>query len=175
MFLDAKLLVRAFAPNRIAPILNSLDRSTGVIIGSCWLAAFAMLLLAFFSVRGAVSAQKEALAALASEPILPSIQNVPLAARELQSMAEQLQRQFPNIKIAVKTGQNGRQGVEIKSEDGSRFHEWITSISYVDTMAPRFHWTLQEFCVGTCTQGLMSALVTGQKSVLSVAQKQSSP
>lgn len=78
---------------------------------------------------------------------------------------DRLQRQFPDIRFDV--GQN--QTLIIKSDDGSKFHQWISALSYVDTMAPQFRWNIKEFCVGGCgTQGLMRAVVEGKKTAFSL-------
>ena len=86
----------------------------------------------------------------------------------MQSIVDALQRQFPDIKIDLKPGQG--QALTIKSDEGAKFHQWITALSYVDTMAPQFRWTLREFCTGACGngQGLMVAVLSGQKIVMAV-------
>ncbi len=171
--LDAKLFVRAFSPQRISTALRTLDKSTGLIVGICWLAAFAMIVLTAFSVRGTVLAKNEATKVLVAEPILPDSKTVPIAAVELQKIVDRLKRQFPDIKIEQKQTVKIGQMIEVKCDDGARFHEWITALSYIDTMAPQFRWTLREFCVGACSnRQLMSAIVTGQKTLLSAPRQQ---
>lgn len=166
MSLESKFWLRIFSPARMARIVAALDKSTGIIIGSAWLAAFVTLGMAAFAVTGAVSAQKDALAALASEPIVPSISTRPATARELQVVAERLQGQFPDVAIATRAGRGRNQELLIKSDNGAKFHDWISSLTYVDTMAPQFRWKIHEFCVGVCGRGLMMATLTGEKIVL---------
>jgi hypothetical protein len=169
ILLDAKLLLRAFSPRMVSKALNTLDKATAIVISACWLAALVTLILAVFAVRGAVSSKTEALAALASEPVLPVVSTQPISAPEIQSVIERLSRQFPDIKIDLKPGEG--QALLVKSDDGAKFHQWITALSYIDTMAPEYRWTLYDFCVGVnaCSsgQGLMSAVLLGQKIVLS--------
>jgi hypothetical protein len=169
MRLDTKPFIRALSPRLVSKALNTLDRSTAVVIGVCWSAALVMMVLAFFAVHGAMSSRREAAEALAVEPSLPVISSVAMTKNEVQSIADRLQRQFPDIKFEAKSGQL----LSIKSDDGLKFHQWITALSYIDTMAPQFRWTLKEFCTGTCGsgQGLMNALLSGQKMMISPARK----
>ena len=165
MAFDPKTLVRALSPRLVSKALVALDKSTAVVISVCWTAAFVTLILAVFAVHGAVAAKKEAAQAAAAEPVLPKVANASLNPREIKAVLDRLQRQFPDVRI--EPGQN--QTLVIKSDDGSKFHQWISALSYVDTMAPGFRWTLREFCVGSCGgQGLMRAVVSGQKTTFSL-------
>ncbi len=168
MSFDVKLLIRAFSPVKIARAVSSLDKSTSVIVSTCWLAAFITMVLALVAVRGAVAYKKEAATAMAVDPVLPTISTALPTAREIEVLAERLQRQFPEVKITSKVGQ-----IEIRSGDGNQFHQWITAISYLDTMAPQYRWTIRDFCTGLCPgQQLMNAVLTGQKIVLSMPNQQ---
>jgi len=163
---DAKFLMRVFSPSRISRALNSLDKSAGLIVGVCWLAALVMLVLAIYAVHGAVSSKREAATAMSTEPVLPTISNTPATPREIQLIIERLQRQFPDIKIETRQGQG--QILAVTSSDGSKFHQWITALSYIDTMSPQYSWTLREFCAGACAGNqIMSAVVSGQRITLS--------
>ncbi len=167
MPLDAKPLIQAFSPRLMARALASLDKSTAIVISACWLAALVTLILAVFAVHGAVSSKNAAAEAISAEPVLPVSTNTPIGPRELQLISDRLQHQFPDIKIEA----GAAQALSIKSDDGAKFHQWITALSYIDTMAPQFHWTLRDFCVGACGgQTLMKATVTGQKMVFSLPQ-----
>jgi len=162
--LDPKLILRAASPQIVTKALRSIDKSTAIVIGICWLAAFTMLILAFIAVKGAILSQKEAASAVASEPIMPVISTSSVTAREIRSVADRLQRQFPGVKFSVGQGQ----ALGIKSDEGAKFHQWISSLSYVDTMSPDYRWMVREFCVGNCGgKGLMQAVIEGQKVSLS--------
>ena len=165
MKIDAKLFIRVFSPRLVSKALNTLDRSTSVVIGVCWSAALVTMVLAVFAVHGAVSSRRDAAEAIAVEPVLPIISSVPMNSHEIQSIADRLQRQFPDIKFEPKQGQL----LVVRSDDGLKFHQWITALSYIDTMASQFRWTLKEFCTGNCGsgQGIMNAVLTGQKMMLS--------
>jgi hypothetical protein len=170
MLLDLKTLLRAFAPGRAAHALKMLEKSTALIVSTCWLAALVTLALAIMAAHGAVSFKKEVVKAVAVEPVLPTITANPISQNEIQMLADQLRHQFPEIRIDVKNPQGKASGaIEIGTDDGSRFHEWITAISYLDTMAPQYRWTLGAFCTGACPGGhLMTAALTGQKLVISM-------
>jgi hypothetical protein len=167
MSADVKLFFKFLSPRIIARAVTALDKSTSVVVSTCWLAAFVVLILAVFSVHSAVSAKRDAAAALVSEPVLPKVSNSPISAHEGQAILDRLQHQFPDIKFEL----GGGQSIVIRSEDGAKFHQWITALSYIDAMAPEFRWTLQNFCVGACNgQDLMKAVVLGQKAEFSLPQ-----
>ena len=164
---NAKSFLKFFSPRLVAKAVTTLDKSTSVVVGSCWLAALVILVLAVFSVHSAVSAKKEVGEALVAEPVLPKVSTTDINAHEEQSILDRLQHQFPDIKFEM--GSAG--SIVIKSEDGAKFHQWITALSYIDAMAPEFRWTLRDFCVGICPgQDIMKAVVVGQKSVFSLPQ-----
>lgn len=168
MKLDAKLLLRAFSPTRVVQAFNTLDKSMSVIVSTCWIAAFSTMILAIIAVRGAAAYKKEAASALAIDPVMPAISMSAPGAREIDSIVSKLQRQFPDIKITSKHGL----AVEIRSNEGLQFHQWITAISYLDTMAPQYRWTIRDFCTGVCPgQMLMNAVLTGQKINMSLPNR----
>ena len=157
-----------FSPRIIAKAVTTLDKSTTFVVGSCWAAAFVILILAVFAVRGAVSAQKDAMSALVAEPVVPVAQKTSIDAHEVQVTMDRMQHQFPDVKIES----GGNQSVIIRSNDGSRFHQWVAALSYVDSMSPQIHWTLNEFCVGNCKgSDLMRAAVSGERVTFSLPQK----
>ena len=167
MSTNAKFFLKFLSPRILAKAAMTLDKSTSVVVSACWVATFVVLILAVFSVHGAVSAKKDAAEALVAEPALPKLSTKNIERREAQSISDRLQRQFPDIKFEM-----GAEGaIIIKSGDGSKFHEWITALSYIDAMAPEFRWTLHDFCVGTCGgQDIMKAVVTGQRAAFSLPQ-----
>lgn len=164
----ATMAMRFFSPRIIAKAVSSLDKSMALVVSACWMAALVMLVLAAFSVHGAVSAKQEADKALVAEPVLPKISSAAISAREMQVLLGRVQSQFPEVKFNI----GANQLVSVTCDDGNKFHQWISALSYIDTMAPQYKWTLKEFCVGACgTNNLMKAVVLGQKMVFSLPQR----
>ncbi len=165
--MNNKLMLKIFSPRIVAKAVMAMDKSTAVIISAFWLAALVTLILAVFAVHGAVSSKKEAADAKVAEPVLPVISNTSLSPVDIQKIMDRMQHQFPDVKFD--TGAN--QTIIIRSNDGSKFHQWITALSYVDTMEPQYRWMINDFCVGTCgNQDMMKATVTGHKVVFSLPQ-----
>jgi len=168
MSLDTSTLMKFFSPRVVAKVLASLDKSMALVVGACWAAASVMLILAVLAVHGAVSSKREAGAAIVAEPVLPKISSTPMNPREIQVLLDRLQRQFPDVKITVQQNQQ----VSISCSEGNKFHQWVSALSYIDTMASQYKWEIKEFCVGACgTNNLMKAVVAGQKTVFSLPQK----
>jgi hypothetical protein len=162
-----KTFIKFFSPRLVAKAVATLDKSTAVVISACWSAALVVLILAVFSVHTAVSAKKEAAEALVAEPVLPQITTTVINDREEQLIIDRLSHQFPDVKFEPGSGGS----IVVKSDDGSKFHQWITALSYIDAMAPEFRWTLRTFCVGSCNgQDLMKATVAGQRGTFSLPQ-----
>lgn len=164
---DVKLFVRMLSPRIVAKALVLLDKSTAVVVGACWLSAVAALILAALAVHAAVDVKKEAASAIVAEPVLPQVSTNGITPKDTQAVVERLQRQFPDLKIEI----DSAQGIIVKTDDGSRFHQWITALSYVDTMAPQYRWNLKDFCVGKCGAELMRATVTGQRVAFSLPNR----
>ncbi|MDD3370820.1 MAG: hypothetical protein PHE27_03220 [Alphaproteobacteria bacterium] len=170
MHFDAKIPFRVFSPSRIARAVSAFDKSTTMIVGTCWLAALVMMILAIVSVHAAVDYKKEAATASSVNPVLPTIKKVSIPPHELQKVVERLQKQFPDIKIDLRAPS----GINVRTNDGNQFHQWITALNYVDTMAPEYRWTLKDFCTGSCSNGfLMSAGVYGQKTIIAMPNRSS--
>ena len=145
--------------------LARLDKSTAIIVMTCWIAAFVMLIFADVAVQNVASSKKTATETIALEPALPQVTTVAISPDEIQSIFSRLQHQFPNLKIQVDADQR----LDIKSDDGADFNQWISALGYVEILAPQFHWALYEFCVGSCGEkGLMSAVVSGQNKGFSL-------
>ena len=159
MSADSRLLLKILSPRLVAKALLLLDRSTAIVVSVCWLAALVTLILAAFAVHGAVSAKKDAATAVVGEPVLPTASTSPIDGREGQAIVERMQRQFPDLKIDI----DASRAITIRTEDGAKFHQWISALGYIDTMAPEYHWAINDFCVGHCGQELMRASVVGQK------------
>lgn len=162
-----KFIVKTLSPRLLAKALVTIDKSTAVVVGACWAAAVVMLILATYAVHAAVVAGKEATEAAAAEPVLPVMTTTNMGVADIRAVAERIQRQFPDLKIEV----DGSQALIVKSDDGGKFHEWVTALSYIDSVSPHNRWTFREMCVGRCGSGLMRAVITGQKPVFSLPAK----
>ncbi len=168
MAVDRNLMLKFLSPQVISKAVTTLDKYTTIVVSACWAAALVILILAVFSVRGAVTAKKDADAALVAEPVVPSVQKAAIEARETQATMDRMARQFPDIKFEA----GGSQSIVIKSVDGARYHEWVSALSYIDSMSPQIHWTLDELCVGNCKgSDLMRAVVSGERLRFSLPQK----
>jgi hypothetical protein len=160
MAVNSHAVLKAFSPRILVKALLTLDRATAIVVGSAWLAALAVLIIAMFSVSNALSAKKLAADAQAVEPILPIATTSRINQNDASVLVERLQRQFPDIKIEA----DGSQTIILKTSDASKFHQWVSALSFVDAMSPQLRWIMQGFCVGSCGQGdLMRAAVVGQR------------
>jgi hypothetical protein len=163
---NTQILIRVFSPRLIGKALSALDKSTAIVVGMCWLAAVVMLIAASMSVHSVMLAKKEAADATIATPVLPEATTIGINAQDAQQVVGRLQRQFPDIKFDI----DGNQMIFMSASEGSKFHQWITALGYIDAMAPQYRWTLRTFCVGKCNSGqdLMKASVTGQKMTFSL-------
>ena len=155
---QSKLLLKALSPKMIAAASAAFDRATLVIVAVCWAAALLMTVFALYTVHLSLIAKDTAAAALATEPVLPRQVTKVIEAREIQPMIDRLQHIYPDIAFSF------RNNLTVSAVDGSKFHEWLTALGYIDTISPQYHWVLQEFCVGKCSgRELMRAVLTGEK------------
>jgi hypothetical protein len=160
-----KLMLKALAPQMMSKAIEAFDRATMVIIGACWAAAVLMMGFALYAVSLSVNAKHAAEAALAAEPALPRIAHQGMDARELQTVTGRLQRRFPDLGIS------SRDRLVVAATEGSKFHEWLTALSYLDTLSPQYRWTIEELCVGKCAgRDLMHAEVVGEKTTFEMPQ-----
>ncbi|MCL2505174.1 MAG: hypothetical protein FWE93_02840 [Alphaproteobacteria bacterium] len=170
MSIDITLLKKAFSPKTVLRAVATFDKSMLVIIASCWLCAIVAMGLATFAINGVVEWKSRTDKAILSEPIIPVMKSTPVGTRELADIEDRLRRQFPSISIS-RTTQGGGMLV-IKADKGELYQQWITAISYVDSIAGQYKWELKEFCVGACTggKGLMYAALSGYKVTIEKAK-----
>ena len=167
MTIDTKVLLKFLSPRIVAKAVMTTDKSTALVVSVCWAAAFVVLILAVYAVHGAASAKKDAEAALVAEPVLPVARTTPIGDSDVQVAVDRMQSQFPDIKFEAGPDHM----VVIKSNDGARFHQWISALSYIDSMSPQLHWTLDSFCVGNCRgTEVMKATVAGVRITFSLPQ-----
>jgi hypothetical protein len=159
MNVDIKIVLRALSPKIIMKVIQTFDRATMVVVGSCWAAVVVMMAFAIYTTTLSVAEKHANDAAIAAEPNLPKIVRKSIEPRYAQSMTDRLKRLYPQISTSFEHG-----ALSLSASDGSRFHQWLIALSYVDTMSSEYHWTLQRFCVGQCGGAdLMQAVLAGEQ------------
>lgn len=159
MSFDAQVFLKALSPTIASKAMNTFDRATTVVVGACWAGAVLIMAFAVYTMTLSVSAKREAEAALVGEPSLPKIERKGMEARKAQIMIERLQKSYPEVNFSLQNNQI----LNVTAIDGSRFKQWLTALSYIDTISPEYHWAIQEFCVGKCRGGeLMRATLRGE-------------
>ncbi|HEU0117820.1 MAG TPA: hypothetical protein VFR09_04230 [Alphaproteobacteria bacterium] len=159
MSLDPQIIMKSLSPKLISKALASFDRAMTVVVGTCWGAALLMMAFAVYTMSLSVSARHAADDAAAAEPNLPQIVHKPIEQRGEQIMVERLQHGFPGITFTLQA-----QALTVTAVEASKFREWLTALSYIDTISPEYHWTIQQFCVGKCHNNeMMHAVLTGEK------------
>jgi hypothetical protein len=159
MAFDTKLFLRTFSPKIMVKAVQSFDRATTVVVISCWGAALVAMIAAVYTLTLSVSAHHEVESALVAEPVLPKIVHKPMDIHGVQAMFDRMQHRFPEINFSVRA-----QDLAVTSMNGTYFHQWLSAISYIDTISPDLHWSFDEFCVGECKNSeLMHAILKGER------------
>jgi hypothetical protein len=160
MKFDAAVLLRALSPKLTTKALQTFDRATTIVVGACWGAALLMVVFALYTVSLAASTKRAAEEALVAEPVLPKIVRQPISAHEEQQLVDRLQHLYPDIVFTL----GGDQSLTVRASDGSKFHEWLAAVSYLDSASAQYRWSVKEFCVGKCVANeLMHAVLVGEK------------
>ena len=160
MDLDTKTFMRTLSPKVMAKAVQAFDRAMTVVVGVCWGAAILMMGFAVYTTMMSLSSKRAADAAVVAEPILPKIVRKTIEPRNAQAMIERLQHRYPDISFAIQNNNS----LTVTAVEGSKFHQWLTALSYIDTISPEYHWSIQQFCVGKCRNGdLMRAVLSGEK------------
>jgi hypothetical protein len=159
MALDTKLFLRTLSPKVMSKAMQSFDRATTVVVASCWSAALVAVIAAIYTLTLSVSAHHQTDAAMVAEPVLPRIVHKPMDIHSVQAMFDRMQHRMPEVTFQVRG-----QDLAVVSMNGSAFHQWISALSYLDTISPDLHWSLEEFCVGECKNSeLMHAILKGER------------
>lgn len=160
MAFDTQLLVKVLSPKVASKAVQTFDRATTIVVGVCWGAAVFMMALAIYTTMMSVSARKAAENAIVNDPVLPKIVHKNIESKSAQQMVERLQRRYPEVIFSL--GNN--QSLTITAVDGGKFRQWLTALSYIDTISPEYHWSLTTFCVGKCPGNeLMRAVLSGER------------
>jgi len=157
---EYQVIFKALQMKFATKAMQTFDRATMVVVGVCWGAAMLMIIFALYAVVLSASTRRAAETAAAAEPVLPKIVRKSIDLNDAQPLVDRLQHRFPNINIAL----NSDQSINISTLDGPKFRDWITAVSYIDTISPKYRWSIKEFCVGKCTGGaLMRAVMVGER------------
>jgi len=160
MNLSLQPFIKSFSPKIANKALQTFDRSTTVVVGACWAAALLMMIFAIYTVSLSVSARRAAETALVAEPNLPKIGHESIDPRVAQMMVDRLRRRYPEVVFNLQ----GNQNLTVTAIDGSKFRQWLTALSYIDTISPEYHWSLSQFCVGKCPGNeIMRAVLSGER------------
>lgn len=165
MAANIPLLMKVLSPKIVSKAVQTFDRATMVVVGACWTAAMLMMAFAVYTTILTVSSKHAAESALATEPSLPKMVRKGVDPRYAQSMVERLKRRYPDIGVTFE-----RDLLRITTVDGTKFHEWLNSLSYIDTISPEYHWSIQKLCVGKCGGELMQAVLSGEQISFEVPQ-----
>lgn len=160
MPLDTRIILKALSPKLVAKVAGTLDRNALMLSGIAWLVVVATMSLTLYTLRLAAQARQAATAEMVAEPHLPKTVRKGLDSKEVQVLIDRMKRLYPGLEFSQATGKS----LSISSNDGARFREWLTAISYIDSATPQFHWSLQDFCVGKCNgKDMMRATLSGEK------------
>jgi len=163
MALDLQLYIKALSPKLTAKALQTFDRATTVVVSACWAGAILMMAFAVYTTMLSVSAKHAAETAIVEEPALPKINHKSIDQRAAQTVVDRMVHRYPDINFSLANNQT----LTVTAIDGSKFRQWLTALSYLDTISPEYHWSIQQFCVGKCHGNeLMHAVLIGEKVYL---------
>jgi len=155
----------AFTPEAVVKSLETFDRTTGIVVGICWLAAALMLGVTSYTLAQTRQVRNDLEKALVAEPILPVIERKKLGEAEGKNIVDSLQKRFPTLSFSF------RGAMAVSASDGGRFREWLGALDSFDTIAPEIRWDIDRFCVVKCGKAsLMEASLVGEKIVLKKSQ-----
>jgi len=167
MNLNQKAMLKIFSPRIMALAVQAFDRATLIVLGVCWAAFIIMMVFAIYTLKQSNAAKHDAEVALAAEPTLPKMTKQEVDGHMAQTIVDRLQRFYPDINFSLAGGT----AIVVSSIDASKFHTWLTALSYIDTIYPEFRWRIAAFCVGKCKNGpVMQATLVGEKASFSLPQ-----
>lgn len=152
---------KAFAPRFINKAIDKFDKASAIIVSVCWGSALLIMLAAIYTVNLSVDAKKNTIEAMAMQPSLPKMKKRQPRMREMEPIVERLQRRFPKILFNL-----GRDlSLTVSTTDGGMFRNWLTILSYIDTISPQYSWEIKDLCVGMRCPGSvpMKAILVPKK------------
>lgn len=161
MGFDFSSLGKAFTPRFVSKAIDTFDKASAVIVGVCWGGALLIVLFAMYTVQLSVEAKKDTVEAMAMQPSLPKMRKKSPKVAEIQPIVDRLQRRFPSLVFNL-----GRDlSLTVTATDGNMFRNWLTVLSYIDTISPQYSWEIMKFCVGMRCPGSvpMRAILAAKK------------
>ncbi len=160
MAFDTKVILKALSPKIASKVIATFDRSTMMLSGVAWLVMIVTMSLTLYTMHMAIAARRDAATEIVAEPHLPKTMRSSLDAREIQALIDRMKRLYPGLEFTQSTGKT----LTVSTNDGSKFREWLTALSYIDSVTPQYHWSLSELCAGKCgSKDLMRAALSGEK------------
>lgn len=166
MAFDRHILLRSLSPRIISKLLNTLDRISTVIVGSCWAATILMIIFAIYTLSLASSARRESSMDLSIEPVLPILAHDPIDSHTEQTMMDRMKHRYPDLMFDISNGI-----LKVSSPDGSKFRQWLMALSYIEAISPEYQWSINTLCVGKCKGDLMSATLRAERISFSIPDK----
>ncbi len=153
-----KFSFKLFSPHLVMKAMQTFDRATTLVVSVCWGVATFMVIAAVYTLMISISARHEADTALVVEPALPKISHQPMDPKGAQKVFDRMQHRFSDINFSLRG-----KDLLVASGDGTKFHQWLMALRICRYhFSRRFHWTINEFCVGKCANmELMHASLTG--------------
>ncbi|MBV8061935.1 MAG: hypothetical protein JO126_06795 [Alphaproteobacteria bacterium] len=159
------LIIKSFSPDVLSRVIMTFDKATIAIVATCWAATIVMGALALFAVNQSVAARDAADHAMAVEPALPIMSRHPMEGREGQAVLTRFTHRYPDLVV------NYKDAFIISATDGSKYQEWVTSLDYLESLAPKYQWQISELCIGTkCGQSVMTAVLKGDRIAFEMPQ-----
>ncbi len=159
--MQISLIRSLFSTEQLVKATRALDRTAVIMILAVWIGAVVMVGVALYTVSLAHKARQQTDEAVAVEPAVPEMQKAALPRIELDKYAERLRTRFGKITFNALPDN----GLEVTAADASTYLDWLTAMSYLDTIAPQVRWAVRDLCVGTeCGSGsMMRATVVGER------------
>lgn len=143
----------------VSRAVATFDRASGFIVLTVWGAALAFMALAYIGVQQTIKARNQLVEAEASQPVLPTIAQTPVATSSLQQIADRMKKQLGDKVTVTPAGSQ----LKITAAKPDNYNYWLSAISYVDSASADTLWTIKDFCVGTeCKDALMSVTLNAQ-------------
>ena len=158
--LDTVSIFKAFSPKLLVKVVQAFDKATIILVGSCWAAALVTMMFSLYALSIASNTKRDVATAIATEPAVPKMVTKSLDQADLQPLSDRMQKRFSEITFGV-SGDT----LTVTANEPGKFRQWLTVLSYIDTISPQYRWTIKEFCVGMRCGGStpMKAVIQAEK------------
>jgi hypothetical protein len=116
------------------------------------------MIFAIYTLSLVSNSHKNEATALAVEPALPVITHEQIERSVFYGLVDRIKKRYPDLTISV-----SNQTLKISSLDGTKFRQWLMALSYIEAISPEYQWTIQDFCVGKCKNGIMNAALSAER------------